>query len=103
MNNEFANPAFAAIATGDVVFIGSSAALEDARMLAAVLGHRGTDTVDGDVDCAVVDDDILDGICTATQAALLVQVRALDVPVLTVHDARTRFRAAAGAGVLSPT
>ncbi|MGF7120241.1 hypothetical protein AB4Z09_12495 [Rhodococcus sp. TAF43] len=101
MNNELADPATAAIAKGDVVFIGSSAALEDARTLAGALGHRRADTVDSSIDCAVVDDDVLDGICTATQAALLVQVRALDVPVLTVHDARTRFRIAAG--VLSPT
>lgn len=79
---------------GDVVFVGSSAALVEARELALAAGYGHVDTADGAVECAVVDDDALDGICTPAEAALLAQVRTLGVPVLTVHDARTRFRTA---------
>lgn len=77
---------------GDVVFVGTSSALDEARELALGLGYGRAETADGAVDYAVVDDDALDGICTAAEASLLAQVRALGVPVLTVQDARTRFR-----------
>lgn len=81
---------------GDVVFVGRSAALDEARTLALAVGYGRTDTVDSTVDYAVVDDDALDGICTAADASLLAQVRILGIPVLTVNDARTRFRIVPG-------
>ncbi|QCQ92569.1 hypothetical protein [Rhodococcus sp. SGAir0479] len=77
---------------GDVVFVGNSATLDEVRELALALGHGRADTLEGTVDCAVVDEDALDGICTPADAALLAQVRALGITVLTVHQARDRFR-----------
>jgi hypothetical protein len=94
MNRELGDQAATSTAKGDVVFIGSSPALDEARELARELGYGRSDVAEGQLDYAVVDDDVLDGICTPAEAGLLVQVRALDVPVLTVHDARTRFRTA---------
>ncbi|MCL2533039.1 MAG: hypothetical protein FWE39_02640 [Nocardiaceae bacterium] len=92
MNHELGDQATITTVKGDVVFIGSSAALGEARELARAFGHGRSDVARGDLAYAVVDDDVLDGICTPAEAGLLVQVRALDVTVLTVHDARTRFR-----------
>lgn len=100
MNHALDGQATASI-RGDVVYVGTSAALDGVRGLALALGHGHADTVHGAVDCAVVDDDALDGICTATEAALLAQVRALGIPVLTVREARTRFDAPAGALALA--
>lgn len=80
---------------GDVVFVGTSAALDEVAELALALGYGRADSPDAAVDYAVVDDDALDGICTPAEAALLAQVRALAVPVLTIGDARTRFRTTA--------
>ncbi|WP_420881709.1 hypothetical protein [Rhodococcus sp. (in: high G+C Gram-positive bacteria)] len=85
---------------GDVVFVGSSAALYEARDLALALGYGRAETADGSVDHAVVDDDALDGICSPADALLLAQVRSLGISVLTVNDARNRFRI--GAQALSP-
>ncbi|WP_137723927.1 hypothetical protein [Prescottella subtropica] len=82
-------PAFA----GEVVFVGSSTALQEAHSLASGRGFRSVEAVADGVAYAVVDDDALDGICTPAEAALLAQVRALEVPVLTVQQARTLFRA----------
>ncbi|WP_305092774.1 hypothetical protein [Prescottella sp. R16] len=79
-------------ATTEVVFVGSSTALQEARGLAPARGLRCVDVVADTVAYAVVDDDALDGICSPAEAALLAQIRALDVPVLTVHQARTLFR-----------
>ncbi|EGD25689.1 hypothetical protein A5N78_15135 [Prescottella equi] len=80
---------------GDVVFVGRSAALDEARELALALGYGRAQTADAGVDCAVVDDDALDGICSPADALLLAQVRTLGVPVLTVSEARNRFRVGA--------
>ncbi|WP_430334209.1 hypothetical protein [Rhodococcus sp. ACT016] len=94
MNHELGDQATVTAITGDVVFIGSSTALDEAGELARAFGHGRSDVVRGDLAYAVVDDDVLDGICTAAEAGLLVQVRALEVTVLTVNDARTLFRVA---------
>ncbi|MCA1005079.1 hypothetical protein LCL87_05090 [Rhodococcus hoagii] len=77
---------------GDVVFVGRSAALDEARGLALALGYGHADSADVGVEYAVVDDDALDGICSPADALLLAQVRTLGVSVLTVNEARTRFR-----------
>lgn len=100
MNHALDGQATASI-RGDVVFVGTSAALGWTRDRALALGYGRTDSVHAAVDCAVVDDDALDGICTATEAALLAQVRALGIPVLTVREARIRFDAPAGALALA--
>ena len=82
------------VAAGDIVFIGTSPAIQEARDLALSLGY-GHALVADTAACAVVDDDVLDGICTAREAALLVAVRDRAVPVLTAYEARARFRTAA--------
>lgn len=95
MNHALDDQATATI-QGDVVFVGSSTALAAARELATALGYGHAVTAGDTVDYAVVDDDALDGICTAAEAALLAQVRAHGVPVLTVREACARF------GTLAP-
>ncbi|QBJ96021.1 hypothetical protein ERC79_08580 [Rhodococcus sp. ABRD24] len=101
MSNAVAGPEAVEAVKGDVVFIGNAAELDGLRDLIIGLGYGHAVAAEGELHCAVVDDDVLDGICTAAQAALLVRIRSLGIPVLTVDDARNQFRIATE--LVSPT
>lgn len=79
-----------------VLCIGNSDSLAEAARWLTSNGLEPTRMPDGELVAAVATEDVLDGLCTATEAIAMQHVRARDVPCVSVLHTRRVGAAAVG-------
>lgn len=80
--------------SGRVLFIGNPSAFTEVtewatmKQWAAEHGLELTRDPDGDMICAIATEDVLDGMCSPSDAMAMQRTRVRGVPCVSVHDAR---------------
>ncbi|WP_181762790.1 hypothetical protein [Rhodococcus spelaei] len=84
---------------GRVLCIGDPDAFVEVARWLAHHGLESTPVPDGDLLGALATEDVLDGLCTSTEATAVQHARMLDIPLVGVRDTG-RFALLAGSGPL---
>ncbi|EME23096.1 hypothetical protein G419_04088 [Rhodococcus triatomae BKS 15-14] len=71
-----------------LLFIGAESELAETRTWATGLGFTVTDTLSEDVDCAVVTENVLDGLCSPTDAVTRSRAEEAGLPLISLYNAK---------------